>query len=89
MTTEASVRNAESTLEASRLGAGFIRWGTGLFIFGLIIGYGPLLHYIHGAVEGDVHFPDWNRADWRETGRREHPADARHLYAMSFVTLER
>jgi hypothetical protein len=42
MTTDASVRNEESTLEAGRLGAGFIRWGTGLFIFGLIIGYGPL-----------------------------------------------
>jgi hypothetical protein len=54
MTTEASVRNEESTLEAGRLGAGFIRWGTGLFIFGLIIGYGPLLHYMHGAVEGDI-----------------------------------
>jgi hypothetical protein len=54
MTTN-QVRNGEnSTLEASRLGAGFIRWGTGLFIFGLIIGYGPLLHYMHGAIEGDI-----------------------------------
>ena len=26
---------------------------------------------VHGAVEGDVHFPNWNRADWRETERRE------------------
>ncbi len=44
---------------------------------------------VHGAVAGDVHFPHWDRADWRETERREHPADERHLYAMSFVTLER
>jgi dihydrofolate reductase len=44
---------------------------------------------VHGEVAGDVHFPPWNRADWCETERREHPADERHLYAMSFVTLER
>jgi hypothetical protein len=34
------------------LGAGFVRWGTSLFIFGLVIGYGPLLHYMqHGAIQ--------------------------------------
>jgi dihydrofolate reductase len=44
---------------------------------------------VHAAVAGDVHFPPWNRADWCEIERREHPADERHLYAMSFVTLER
>ena len=39
------------TAETARLGTGFIRWGTGLFIFGLFIGCGPLLHYIQGALE--------------------------------------
>ena len=53
--TPESVRNEAAVVETGRLGAGFIRWGTGLFIFGLIsIGYGPLLHYLHGAVEGDI-----------------------------------
>src|SRR6516162_1632184 len=37
--------------EVTMLGAKFIRWGLGLFIFGLIIGYGPLAHYLHGALE--------------------------------------
>jgi hypothetical protein len=37
--------------EVTMLGAQFIRWGLGLFIFGLIIGYGPLAHYLHGALE--------------------------------------
>jgi dihydrofolate reductase len=63
--------------------------GAALFAQTLPIARRLYLTEVHGAVEGDVHFPDWNRADWRETGRREHPADARHLYAMSFVTLER
>ena len=44
MTTD--IRNQAAT-DASKLGAGFIRWDTAFFIFGLIIGYGPLGHYIH------------------------------------------
>ena len=35
--------------EVTLLGINFIRWGLGLFIFGLIIGYSPLVHYLHGA----------------------------------------
>jgi len=33
------------------IGGKYIRWGLGLFIFGLVIGYGPWLHYMHGALE--------------------------------------
>jgi len=47
------------------------------------------LTLVHGTVEGDVRFPPWDVADWRETERREHPADERHRYAMTFLTLER
>ena len=63
--------------------------GAALFAQTLPVAQRLYLTEVHGAVEGDVHFPPWNRADWRETQRREHPADARHRYAMSFVTLER
>ena len=63
--------------------------GAALFAQTLPIAQRLYLTEVHGAVEGDVHFPNWNRAEWRETQRREHPADDRHLYAMSFVTLER
>jgi dihydrofolate reductase len=59
---------------------------------------------VHAAVEGDVYFPGAPGArgapgvrgarfampdGWREVERIEHAADARHAYAMSFVTLER
>lgn len=63
--------------------------GAALFAQTLPIAQRLYLTEVHGAVAGDVHFPPWNRADWRETQRSEHPADERHLYAMSFVTLER
>ena len=43
---------------------------------------------VRGHVGGDTFLPDLG-AGWVETARREHPADERHAYAMTFVTLER
>ena len=36
---------------AAELGAKYIRWGFGLFIFGLVVGFIPLAHYMHGSFE--------------------------------------
>ena len=47
------------------------------------------LTLIHERVDGDVVFPDFEQADWRETSRERHEADARNPHAYSFVTLER
>jgi dihydrofolate reductase len=44
---------------------------------------------IHANIPGDTFFPRVNPTEWREVERTEHPADARHAYAMSFVTLDR
>ena len=44
---------------------------------------------IHADIQGDTVFPALDPSQWRETDRTEHPADARHAYAMTFVTLER
>jgi hypothetical protein len=38
----------------SELGSKFIRWGLGQFILGFIVGFVPILHYMHGAIAGDV-----------------------------------
>tara|TARA_E500000305_G_scaffold91226_1_gene78910 strand:+ start:1021 stop:1551 length:531 start_codon:yes stop_codon:yes gene_type:complete len=43
---------------------------------------------IHVDVEGQTRFPDFDRAEWHETGREDHPADG-DVPAHSFVTLER
>jgi len=37
-----------------QLGWKYIVWGLGLFITGFLTGYVPILHYIHGALAGDV-----------------------------------
>jgi hypothetical protein len=44
-------RQSPRVNEVTMLGAQFIHWGFALFIFGLVIGYGPLAHYLHGALE--------------------------------------
>ena len=38
---------------------------------------------------GDTYFPPLDPNEWREVDRRAHPADAKHPFPFSFVTLER
>jgi hypothetical protein len=45
----ATARGVDAT--PVEIGTKYVRWGLGLFIFGLVIGYGPWLHYMHGARE--------------------------------------
>jgi len=44
---------------------------------------------VHVDARGDVRFPEFDAAQWREVERIEHPADARHEWPMTFQTLER
>ena len=44
---------------------------------------------IHANIPGDTFFPKIDAREWREVERTEHPADERHAYAMSFITLDR
>jgi len=41
------------------------------------------------AADADAHFPRFDPAEWRETSRAAHSADARHEYAYTFVDYER
>lgn len=50
----ASMTMGGTEAKPAELGAKHIRWGLGLFIFGLVIGYGPWAHYMHGAL-AEVH----------------------------------
>jgi len=45
---------ARSNVTSAELGSKFIRWGLGLFVFGFIVGFIPIVHYIHGAAAGGV-----------------------------------
>lgn len=72
----------------------------GAQIYALTLGEASRIYLtqVHASLAGDVHFPGYQPAGaagatmlagWRESARRWHGPDARHLYAMSFVTLER
>ena len=44
---------------------------------------------IHAAPDGDTHFPDFDRAHWREIARDGPHRGADDIFGYSFVTLER
>ena len=44
---------------------------------------------VHAEPQGDTWLEGFDRADWRETFRERHAADARHAHPFSFVTLVR
>ncbi|HEX8424733.1 dihydrofolate reductase [Hymenobacter sp.] len=44
---------------------------------------------VHHSFEGDVFFPELDRAVWREEARQRHEADDKHAYPFTFVTLRR
>lgn len=47
------------------------------------------LTQVHAREQGDTWFPDFSSLKFVETSREDHPADERHAYAYSFLTLER
>lgn len=47
------------------------------------------LTLVHGHYAGDAYFPRYEPAHWHELSRDDHPIDANHAVAYSFVTLER
>lgn len=44
---------------------------------------------VHTTVGADTFFPSLDAADWEEVAREDHPADERHAYATSCLTLRR
>ena len=47
------------------------------------------LTYIAAETKGDTFFPAWSDTQWQEVSRETHPADEKHPYAFSFVSLVR
>jgi dihydrofolate reductase len=44
---------------------------------------------VHADVAGDTFFPELQPGQWREEFVSRHPADERHAYAFSYLTLTR
>ncbi|HEX2789787.1 MAG TPA: dihydrofolate reductase [Steroidobacteraceae bacterium] len=63
--------------------------GAEVFALALPLATRIYLTRVHAVVAGDVYFPLRDFPGWRQSDPVVHAADARHAYAMSFVTLER
>ena len=63
----------------------------GAEIYQLALPVTGLVHLtkVHATVDADTFFPVLDAADWEEVAREDHPADERHAYAYSFLTLQR
>ncbi|NVB43104.1 dihydrofolate reductase [Pseudenhygromyxa sp. WMMC2535] len=67
----------------------FVIGGTRLYAEALALADRLYLTRVHAEVEGDAHFPAFDRSAWTEVERREHPADERHAHAFTIMVLER
>ena len=79
----------EQALAAHREGELVVIGGAQLYRQALALAHTVYLTRVHARVEGDTSFPAWDAADFRQAARADHPADARHAHAYSFITLER
>ncbi|HYF70237.1 MAG TPA: dihydrofolate reductase [Ohtaekwangia sp.] len=63
----------------------------GAAIYTLSMPYAHRLYIteIDAVVNGDVYFPGFDKATWKEVSRTHHPRDARHAYAFDIVVYER
>jgi len=67
----------------------FVIGGTAAYREALPLAERLLLTEIDADIEGDAHFPDFDRSQWRETLRESHPASADHPLAFSYVEYHR
>lgn len=44
---------------------------------------------VHADIDGDVHFPEYDKSQWRETDRESHKKDDKNQYDYDYLTLER
>lgn len=79
----------EAALAAHGGGELMVIGGADLFRLALPRAHRLYLTRVHARLEGDTWFPPWNPGEWREVAREDRPADARHAWPYSFVTLDR
>lgn len=63
----------------------FIIGGATIYRLGLPFADRLYLTEIDADLDGDTHFPAFNRKAWKEVSRKHHPADDRHAYPFDFV----
>lgn len=82
-------RALDAALAAHQAGELMVIGGAELFRETLPLAQRIYLTRIHARLEGDTWFPIAGLPAFRETSRVDHPADARHPWPYTFITLER
>lgn len=82
-------RDLDTALAAHAEGELMVIGGADLFRATLPMAQRVHLTRVHGRLEGDTWFPLAELLAFRETGRVDRPADERHAWSYSFITLER
>ncbi|MFZ5540690.1 MAG: dihydrofolate reductase [Pseudomonadota bacterium] len=67
----------------------FVIGGTEAYREALPLADRLLLTEIDADIEGDAHFPPFDRGAWREVAREPHPASGECPYPYAYVTYER
>jgi dihydrofolate reductase len=67
----------------------FIIGGSRAFEEGLGLADVLYLTEVHANIDGDVHFPDFDKSLWEEIAREPHQADEKNQYDYDFVTYRR
>ncbi len=67
----------------------FIIGGAEIYAKGLPKANRMYLTEIHGTLEGDTYFPEFDKNQWKEVSRKHHPTDDRHVFAFDFVVYEK
>ena len=66
-----------------------IMGGSGIYDQSLARASRLYLTEVHADVKGDVYFPEFDKGEWLELDRQDHPADEKNDFDYSFVVLER
>jgi dihydrofolate reductase len=64
----------------------FVIGGGEVYKLGLAVADIMYLTEIKSSFDGDTYFPEYDRNQWIEIARSNHPADDRHEYEFDFVT---
>jgi dihydrofolate reductase len=81
-------RDVDAALAAHQAGELMVIGGAELFRQTLALAQRIYLTRVHARLDGDVWFPVADLLAFREISRADHPADARHAWPYSFITLE-
>lgn len=79
----------DAALDAHEDGELMVIGGAALFEATLPLAQRIYLTQVRAQLEGDTWFPSTDLPEFREVARADHPADDRHAWPYSFVTLER